>query len=123
MMIDYELDVPWWCINAVAVSPAYRGAGRGARLVSLVQQAADEAGVELLYGQSVPAAVGFWKTLGWDVAEAGEDVRTPHAVRRMNGEFVTMRLQPGPGDRFFLQPTTHTSQPPGLVRDSQFIEQ
>jgi GNAT superfamily N-acetyltransferase len=123
MMIDCDLDVPWWCINAVAVSPAYRGAGRGARLVSLVQQAADEAGVELLYGQSVPGAVKFWKTLGWNVADPGEDLRMPRAVRRTNGELVTMRLQPGPDDRFFLQHTAHSNQPPGLVRDSQFIQQ
>lgn len=122
MMIDYDLDVPWWCINAVAVSPAHRGAGRGARLVSLVQQAADKAGVELLYGQSVPGAVAFWETLGWNVAAPGEDLRMPRAVRRANGELVTMRLQPGPDDRFFLQHTAHTNQPPGLLRDSQFIQ-
>jgi GNAT superfamily N-acetyltransferase len=122
MMIDYDLDVPWWCINAVAVSPAYRGAGRGARLVSLVQQAAEEAGVELLYGQSVPGAVAFWETLGWSVADTGEALRMPRAVRRTNGELVTMELQPGPDDRFFLQYTAHTNRPPGLVPDSQFIQ-
>ena len=122
MMIDYDLSVPWWCINAVVVSPAYRGARRGARMVSLVQQAADEAGVELLYGQSVPGAVAFWETLGWNVADPGEELRMPRGVRRMNGELVTMGLQPGPDDRFFLQYTAHTNQPPGLVRNSQFIQ-
>lgn len=122
MMIDYDLDVPWWCINAVAVSPSYRGAGRGARLVSLVQQAAGEAGVEILYGQSVPGAVAFWETLSWSVADPGEDLRMPRAVRRTNGELVTMRLQPGSDDRFFLHYTGHTNQPPGLVRDSQFVQ-
>ena len=122
MMFDYDLDVPWWCINAVAVSPAYRCAGRGARLVSLVQQAAEKVGVELLYGQSVPGAIAFWESLGWNVADAGEELRMPHAVQRTNGELVRMRFQPGPDDRFFLQHTTHTNHPPGLVRNSHFIQ-
>jgi hypothetical protein len=122
MMFDFELDVPWWCINAVAVSPTFRGARRGARLVSLVQQAADEAGVELLYGQSVPGAVGFWEKLGWSVADTGEALRTPQAVRHANGQFVTAAFRPGPDDRFFLRHTAHTSQPAGLVRDSELIQ-
>lgn len=120
MMTDHGLDVAWWCINAVVVAPAYRGAGRGALLVSLVRQAADEAGVQLIYGQSVPGAVAFWERLGWDVADPDETLRMPQAVRRLDGEEVTIRLQPGPDDRFILHHTVSTTRPPGLVRDSQF---
>lgn len=113
MRIDCDIVEPWWCVNALAIDPRFRGKGRGTSLVSEVASAGKLAGVDLLYGQSVPGAVTFWERLGFILAGDGEAIRTHSAAERSTGDRVNLNLKPGPGDRFFIKYLTET---PGSVR-------
>ncbi|NQX37134.1 GNAT family N-acetyltransferase [Herbiconiux sp. VKM Ac-2851] len=112
MHTDSGIEEPWWCINAVAIAPHCRGAGRGTALVSRVTSAARTAGVQLLYGQSVPAAVPFWKKLGFILAGEAEPIRTHSPARRTVGGPVMLTAEPGAGDRWFVK---YLATAPGSV--------
>jgi len=113
MYTDHGIAEPWWCINALAIAPQFRGKGRGTALVSEVASAGALAGVVLLYGQSVPSAVPFWEGLGYLLADDGESVGTHSPARRVTGDKVLATFEPGPGDRFFMKYLTNI---PGSVR-------
>lgn len=113
MYTDHGIAEPWWCINALAIAPQFRGKGRGSALVSEVSAVGAIAGVALLYGQSVPNAVSFWKELGCVLADDGESIGTHKPARRVTGEKVMLMFEPGPGDRFFVKYLTSV---PGSVR-------
>lgn len=103
LFIDYRVEEPWWCVNALAVAPAYRRAGRARRLVSIVEEAAARVSVSALYGQSVPDAVPFWQGLGWEVGTPGETLRSSRPVAIAGGDSASLRLSPGDGDRWILR--------------------
>lgn len=113
MYVDRDIVEPWWCINALAIAPQFRGIGRGGALVSAVASAGQLAGVVLLYGQTLPEAVPFWKALDFTLAGDGESIRTHGSARRTTGDPVMWSFQPGPGDRWFVKYLTAV---PGSVR-------
>ncbi len=115
MYVDYDIVEPWWCVNAVAIAPPFRGMGRGTALIAEVASVGSQAGVVLLYGQSVPTAVAFWEGLGFLLADVGEPLRTSSPARRRAADPAMLTAQPGLGDRFFVKYLTNV---PGSVRSA-----
>jgi GNAT superfamily N-acetyltransferase len=113
MRTDFAIEEPWWCINALAVVPAYRGLGLGAALVSSVETAARLAGVVLVYGQSVPEAVDFWRQNDYILAQPGECLKTHKPARRAGSDPVMLTARPGPHDRWFVK---YLAETPGSVQ-------
>ena len=117
MRIDYDIVEPWWCVNALAIAPQYTREGRGAALVAEVVAAAKLAGVVQLYGQTVPAAVPFWKHLGFTIAGHGEALRTYNQARHATGAPIGINAEPGPDDRWFVR---YLTDAPGSVNSLLF---
>lgn len=102
LAIDHEIQEPWWCINAVAVAPAYRRRGLGRALIDTVAARGREVGVTLLYGLSVASAVPFWQSLGLTVAAEDEALVANRPAHRVTGEEVRMHLDPEQDHRWFV---------------------
>lgn len=102
MAIDYGVIEPWWCINAVAVAPAYRRAGHGRALVLTAVERARAIGVALIYGLSVRASVPFWEDLGFTVAADREPLVSDRPARRATGELARLDLDPETDHRWFV---------------------
>lgn len=113
MFVEGKVTEPWWCINALAVTPRRRGQGFGTQLVEAVASAGRSAGVSLLFGQTVPGAVTFWQRTGFTVAESMEPLLTNNPARRMNLDPANLRLPPGDPDRWFVR---YLATEPGSVR-------
>lgn len=113
MFVDAKILEPWWCINAVAVASKHRRRRLGGRLVAEILNAASAAGVVLVYGQSLPAAVEFWQNSGFLVGAEGEPLRAHNAAQRSIGDPVMLTLPPDGSDRWFVR---YTTDRPGSVR-------
>lgn len=81
MADDNSVFEPWWCLNAVAVRPKYRGAGVGGKLLKAVRQAASFAGVVSLYGVCDRSLTGWYGHHGFTVLGPGEAVVSDGPVR------------------------------------------
>lgn len=113
MFVEAGITEPWWCINALAVTPSRRGQGFGTQLVEAMAGAGRSAGVNLLFGQTVPGAVTFWQRSGFTLAEPMEPLVTNNPAGRMNLDPTNLRLQPGHPDRWFVR---YLATEPGSVR-------
>lgn len=113
MFVEAGITEPWWCINALAVIPSRRGQGFGTQLVEGVADAGRSAGVNLLFGQTVPGAVAFWQRSGFTLAEPMEPLVTNNPAGRMNLGPTNLRLAPGHPDRWFVR---YLATEPGSVR-------
>lgn len=100
---DHGIVEPWWCINALSVAPKFRRQGFGRALVGAVAARAQEAGVELLYGLSVPSATRFWQACGLSIAGDGEALVSDRPSRRADGTLSRVHFDVAtPGDRWFV---------------------
>lgn len=102
MAVDYTVIEPWWCINAVAIAPAYRRAGHGRALVHTAVERAREIGVVLIYGLSVRGAVPFWEDLGFTVAADQEPLISDRPARLASGRLAPLDLEPQTEHRWFV---------------------
>ncbi|PPI18920.1 hypothetical protein C5D04_00500 [Rathayibacter sp. AY1D2] len=105
MFVDANVVEPWWCINALVVAPEYRRRGYGTGLLKVVLETARAAGAVLVYGQSLPAAIPFWREAGFIIGGEEEALRTHHPARRATGDPVMLTMAPGHSDRWFVKYT------------------
>lgn len=104
--VDYGIDQPWWCINAIAVAEPYQGMGLGRRLVAMIRQQAGEVGVVSIYGLSHPSGFGFWEAQGgFSLTPPGAPLVSSKPVPTPNSGPQTVSLQPEPDHRFFYAST------------------
>lgn len=113
MFVEAGTTEPWWCINALAVTPTHRGQRFGTQLVEAVAAAGRRAGVVLLFGQTVPDAVNFWRRSGFTLAGPEEPLVTSAPARRADAESAHFSLPPGNPDRWFVR---YLATEPGSVR-------
>lgn len=113
MFVEAEVSEPWWCINALVVARSHRGQGFGTLLVEAVADAGRSAGVDLLFGQTVPNAVPFWQKAGFILADPLEPLKTSAPARRVSAEPTNLTLAPGAPDRWFVR---YLATEPGSVR-------
>jgi GNAT superfamily N-acetyltransferase len=113
MFVEAGVIEPWWCINALVVEPSRRGQGFGTQLLEAVAMAGRSAGVALLFGQTVPDAVTFWRRSGFTLTEPMEPLITNSPARRVDTDPVNLTLPPGHPDRWFVR---YLATEPGSVR-------
>lgn len=113
MLVEFGVLEPWWCINALVVAPSHRGRGFGTQLVEAVATAGRSAGVALLFGQTVPDAVPFWRRSGFILGEPLEPLVTNNPARRVDADPANLTLSPGNPDRWFVR---YLATEPGSVR-------
>lgn len=113
--VDYGIDQPWWCINAVAIATPFQAGGLGHQLVEAVHEQASTVGVVSIFGLSHPSGFGFWEAQdGFSLTPPGkplvssEPVEIPHSAPRH------ISLDPEPDHRFFYASTT-ARQPSDIV--------
>jgi len=102
MRVDHGIQEPWWCLNAIAVRPEYRGRGIGKLLVGDIVEAVRAVGVELIYGLAISGSEGFWQHNGFHVADEGERVVSTTPVQRDGANSARLTLPPEKGHRWFL---------------------
>lgn len=102
MLGDEQILEPWWCLNAIAVRPNYRGRKIGRSMVKGVCEAAAFAGVVSLYGICDHSLSAWYGNQGFTALGQGEMIVGDHPVRRPGqppGQFV---LRDGEGECIFF---------------------
>lgn len=113
---DHGIEEPWWCVNAVAVTSAYRRKRLGAALVSGIKRRAAEAGISTLYGVCYPDSVAFWRSQGFDVTARGGALVADRKVRRVGSEPVELApLTDEAGDHMIVS-SRAADEVPGVAR-------
>ena len=111
---DHGLPVPWWCLDLVAVQPAFQGQHIGETLVLEVLRIADQAGVSSLYGLCDPDLTGWYAHLGFTTTGPGAVVDTNVRVKGDDEDmsfaapedqcFILTDICDDPLPRLFIQP-------------------
>jgi GNAT superfamily N-acetyltransferase len=105
LALELGLGVPWWMLNALAVSPEYRGSGLGAALIGEVFDRADRSGVASLYGLCDPGFAPWYGRRGFSISDTGESLGSNVALsdKADAGEVEqTLELLPEPGRVWFV---------------------
>lgn len=101
MFEDSGVLEPWWCLNAVARQPAYRGRKIGERLVDVVREHARKAGVVSLYGICGRSLTPWYENQGFTVLAPGQKIESDGAARRFGNDEGTVFFGDEEGECMF----------------------
>lgn len=109
MRIDYGINEPWWCINAIAVDPEFERCGLGTGFVNMIREQACHVGVTSIYGLSHPSGYAFWEAQpDFTLLEPGAPLGASQPVQLRGGQLRQARFDSEPGHRFFYNTVTET---------------